>query len=207
MSRVEGRLIVISAPSGAGKTSLVNALLERDDRLAVSVSHTTRRKRPNEVDGKHYFFVEQAKFDEMRDQGAFLEHATVFGNAYGTSHEAVARTLADGRDVVLEIDWQGAAQVRSRFPDAVSVFVLPPSMDALLDRLTVRGEDGAEEIGRRWRQAVDDISHYDEFNYVVVNNDFDEAVGKLAGIIDAERRGEKARRECVTALVEDLLQR
>lgn len=204
---MEGRLIVISAPSGAGKTSLVNALLERDDRLAVSVSHTTRRKRPNEVDGKHYFFVEQAKFDEMRDQGAFLEHATVFGNAYGTSHEAVARTLADGRDVVLEIDWQGAAQVRSRFPDAVSVFVLPPSMDALLDRLTVRGEDGAEEIGRRWRQAVDDISHYDEFNYVVVNNDFDEAVGKLAGIIDAERRGEKARRECVTALVEDLLQR
>ena len=204
---MEGRLIVISAPSGAGKTSLVNALLERDDRLAVSVSHTTRRKRPNEVDGKHYFFVKQAKFDEMRDQGAFLEHATVFGNAYGTSHEAVARTLADGRDVVLEIDWQGAAQVRSRFPDAVSVFVLPPSMDALLDRLTVRGEDGAEEIGRRWRQAVDDISHYDEFNYVVVNNDFDEAVGKLAGIIDAERRGEKARRECVTALVEDLLQR
>ena len=204
---MEGRLIVISAPSGAGKTTLVNALLERDDRLAVSVSHTTRRKRPNEVDGKHYFFVKQAKFDEMRDQGAFLEHATVFGNAYGTSHEAVARTLADGRDVVLEIDWQGAAQVRSRFPDAVSVFVLPPSMDTLLDRLTVRGQDGAEEIERRWRQAVDDISHYGEFNYVVVNNDFDEAVGKLAGIIDAERRGEHAQCECVTALVENLLRR
>ena len=204
---MEGRLIVISAPSGAGKTSLVNALLERDGRLAVSVSHTTRRKRPNEVHGKHYFFVKQAKFEEMRDEGAFLEHATVFGNAYGTSHEEVARTLASGSDVVLEIDWQGAAQVRARFPDALSVFVLPPSMDALLDRLRVRGQDGAEEIERRWRQAVDDISHCDEFNYVVVNNEFDEAVEKLAGIIDAERRGEQARCECVTALVENLLQR
>lgn len=204
---MEGRLIVISAPSGAGKTSLVNALLERDERLAVSVSHTTRRKRRDEVDGKHYFFVNETKFDEMRDEGAFLEHATVFGNAYGTSHEKVARTLAHGRDVVLEIDWQGAAQVRARFPDALSVFVLPPSMDALLQRLRVRGQDGAEEIERRWRQAVDDISHYDEFNYVVVNNDFDEALEKLAGIIDAERRGAKAQCECVTALVDNLLRR
>ena len=204
---MEGRLIVISAPSGAGKTSLVNALLERDNRLAVSVSHTTRRKRRDEVDGKHYFFVKETKFDEMRDEGAFLEHATVFGNAYGTSHEEVARTLAHGKDVVLEIDWQGAAQVRARFPDALSVFVLPPSMDALLERLRVRGQDGAEEIERRWRQAVDDIAHCDEFNYVVVNNDFDEALEKLAGIIDAERRGEKAQCECVTALVENLLKR
>ena len=204
---MEGRLIVISAPSGAGKTSLVNALLERDNRLAVSVSHTTRRKRRDEVDGKHYFFVKETKFDEMRDEGAFLEHATVFGNAYGTSHEEVARTLADGKDVVLEIDWQGAAQVRARFPDALSVFVLPPSMDALLERLRVRGQDGAEEIERRWRQAVDDIAHCDEFNYVVVNNVFDEALKKLAGIIDAERRGEKAQCECVTALVENLLRR
>lgn len=204
---MEGRLIVISAPSGAGKTSLVNALLKRDDRLVVSVSHTTRRKRRDEVDGKHYFFVKATKFDEMRDEGAFLEHATVFGNAYGTSHEEVARTLAHGKDVVLEIDWQGAAQVRARFPEALSVFVLPPSMDALLERLRVRGQDGAEEIERRWRQAVDDIAHCDEFNYVVVNNDFDEALEKLAGIIDAERRGEKAQCECVTALVENLLRR
>lgn len=204
---MEGRLIVISAPSGAGKTSLVNALLERDSRLAASVSHTTRRKRRDEVDGKHYFFVKETKFDEMRDEGAFLEHATVFGNAYGTSQEEVARTLADGKDVVLEIDWQGAAQVRARFPGALSVFVLPPSMDALLERLRVRGQDGAEEIERRWRQAVDDIAHCDEFNYVVVNNVFDEALEKLAGIIDAERRGERAQCECVTALVENLLQR
>ena len=204
---MEGRLIVISAPSGAGKTSLVNALLERDNRLAVSVSHTTRRKRRDEVDGRHYFFVKETKFDEMRDEGAFLEHATVFGNAYGTSHEEVARTLAHGKDVVLEIDWQGAAQVRARFPNALSVFVLPPSMDALLERLRVRGQDGAEEIELRWRQAVDDIAHCDEFNYVVVNNDFDEALEKLAGIIDAERRGEKAQCECVTALVENLLRR
>ena len=204
---MRGRLIVISAPSGAGKTSLVNALLERDKTLAVSVSHTTRRKRRDEVDGEHYFFVDAATFDSMRDAGAFLEYATVFGNAYGTAHQQLDRTLASGRDVVLEIDWQGAAQVRARFPDALSVFVLPPSMKALLERLEVRGQDVAEEIERRWRQAVDDISHYDEFNYIVVNNDFDAAVSRLAGIIDAERRGEKAQRECVTALVENLLRR
>ena len=202
---MRGRLIVISAPSGAGKTSLVNALLERDKRLAVSVSHTTRRKRRDEVDGEHYFFVDADTFASMRDEGAFLEHATVFGNAYGTAHEQLERTLADGRDVVLEIDWQGAAQVRGRFPDALSVFVIPPSMEALLQRLRVRGQDGAKEIERRWRQAVDDISHHDEFHYVVVNNDFDEAVEKLADIIDTERRGKKARSECVTALVESLL--
>ena len=115
--------------------------------------------------------------------------------------------MAGGQDVVLEIDWQGAAQVRTKFPDAVSVFVLPPSIDALLERLNGRGQDGPEEIDRRWRQAADDISHYDEFNYVVVNNNFDEAVEELAGIIAAERRGEKTQSECVTALVEDLLQR
>ena len=204
---MEGRLIVISAPSGAGKTSLVNALLERDDRLVVSVSHTTRQKRKDEVHGEDYFFVDPGTFASMRDRGAFLEHAIVFGNAYGTARKTVTRTLADGHDVVLEIDWQGAAQVRTKFPGAISVFVLPPSIDALLERLNGRGQDGPEEIERRWRQAVDDISHYDEFNYVVVNNDFDEAVEKLAAIIDAERRGEKARHECVTALVEDLLQR
>ena len=204
---MEGRLIVISAPSGAGKTSLVNALLERDQRLTVSVSHTTRRKREEEVDGEDYFFVDPGKFASIRDRGAFLEHAIVFGNAYGTAHETVMRTLAGGRDVVLEIDWQGAAQVRSKFPDAISVFVLPPSIEALLDRLNCRGQDGPEEIDRRWRQAADDISHCDEFNYVVVNNDFDEALEKLAGIIDAERRGEKAQCECVTALVENLLRR
>ena len=202
---MQGRLIVISAPSGAGKTSLVNALLQRDDRLAVSISHTTRPKRRGEADGKHYYFVDSATFDEMRTGGAFLEHAVVFGNAYGTSREEVARTLAGGRDVLLEIDWQGAAQVRATFPDAVSVFVLPPTMESLLERLKVRGQDGAEEIQRRWRQAVDDISHYDEFDYVVVNNDFDEAVEKLAAIVDTERGGEKAQRDCVTSLVEALL--
>lgn len=204
---MEGRLIVISAPSGAGKTSLVEALLERDERLAVSVSHTTRRKRADEVDGKDYFFVNQGTFASMRDEGAFLEHAVVFGNAYGTAHETVVQTLAGGRDVVLEIDWQGAAQVRTKFPDAVSVFVLPPSIESLLERLNGRGQDDPEEIQRRWRQAADDISHHAEFEYVVVNEDFDEAVEKLASIIDAERRGDKAQCECVTALVENLLQR
>ena len=204
---MEGRLIVVSAPSGAGKTSLVNALLARDDRLRASVSYTTRPKRRGEKDGEHYFFVNAQTFAAMRDEGAFLEHASVFGNAYGTAYARLMQTLADGCDVLLEIDWQGAAQVRERFPAALSVFILPPSMNALLERLKVRGQDGPEEIERRWRQAMDDISHYDEFNYVVVNNDFDEAVEKLAGLIDAERRGEKAQSECVAALVDDLLRR
>ncbi len=204
---MEGRLIVVSAPSGAGKTSLVNALLARDDRLRASVSYTTRPKRRGEKDGEHYFFVNAQTFAAMRDEGAFLEHASVFGNAYGTAYARLMQTLADGCDMLLEIDWQGAAQVRERFPAALSVFILPPSMNALLERLKVRGQDGPEEIERRWRQAIDDISHYDEFNYVVVNNDFDEAVEKLAGLIDAERRGEKAQSECVAALVDDLLRR
>ena len=207
---MEGRLIVVSAPSGAGKTSLVNALLARDDRLRASVSYTTRPKRRGEKDGEHYFFVNAKTFAAMRDEGAFLEHASVFGNAYGTAYARLMRTLADGCDVLLEIDWQGAAQVRERFPAALSVlsvFILPPSMDALLERLRDRGQDGPEDIERRWRQAVDDISHCDEFDYVVVNNDFDEAVEKLAGLIDVERRGEKAQSECVAALVDDLLRR
>ena len=182
-----GTLYILSAPSGAGKTSLLKALRERDDALHVSVSHTTRPMRPGEEDGRHYHFVGHEVFRRMVADGAFLEHAEVFGNFYGTSEAEVRAQLELGRDTVLEIDWQGARQVRERIPEAVSIFILPPGPEALHDRLSARGQDSDEVIEGRMRQAVSEMSHYDEFDYLVINDDFDTALGELAAVVNARR--------------------
>ena len=179
-----GRLYVISAPSGAGKTSLVKALLKSEPRLRLSISHTTRTRRPTEVEGREYHFVSKPQFGELIARGEFLEHARVFDNNYGTSRGFVESQLAQGHDVLLEIDWQGAQQVRRAMPECVSIFVLPPARQALAERLARRATDTAEVIRRRLADAATDMSHYDEFGYVVVNDDFDRAVADLKRIID-----------------------
>lgn len=184
---VGGTLFVISAPSGAGKTSLVKELLAQDQRLAVSVSHTTRAMRPGERDGEDYHFVDVARFQGMVASGAFLEHAQVFDNFYGTAQASVEATLALGLDVVLEIDWQGARQVRARMPAAVSVFILPPSRQALEQRLRGRGQDSEEVIDRRMRDARSETAHYAEYDYLVINDDFSAALAELRAIVTAER--------------------
>jgi guanylate kinase len=174
---------VVSAPSGGGKTSLVNALLERDARVALSVSHTTRAPRPGERDGVHYYFVDEASFAGLVERGAFLEHARVFGHRYGSGRDAVELQLAAGHDVLLDIDWQGARQVRSSFPAARTIFILPPSMAELRRRLVKRRQDSDEVIDRRMRAARDEISHAAEFDFLVVNDDFDAALADLYSIV------------------------
>lgn len=192
----EGTLYIVSAPSGAGKTSLLKALVERDPRIRVSISHTTRAKRPGEVDGVDYHFVDVDLFARMIGEGAFVEHAQVFGNFYGTSEQAVREVLSTGDDVVLEIDWQGARQVRRRFPGAVSVFILPPTPEALRERLTGRGQDSAEVIERRMADARSEMEHYPEYDYLVINDRFEQALEELGAVVISQRlRGEaQARR-------------
>jgi len=182
-----GSLFIIAAPSGAGKTSLVNALLKKDARLALSISHTTRSPRPGEIDGQHYHFVSEAKFERMVGAGDFMEHARVFDHFYGTNRHTVAGQLEQGRDVILEIDWQGARQVRAVFPDCCSIFIIPPSLGSLRKRLEGRGQDSEEVIQRRMRDAQAEISHWDEFEYLVVNDDFNAALDELMSIIDDHR--------------------
>ena len=182
-----GSLFLVSAPSGAGKTSLVNAALEADSQLVVSVSHTTRLARGGEVDGENYFFVSDDQFVQMIDEGKFLEHANVFGKQYGTSKAEVAAKRALGQDVILEIDWQGAQQVREAIPDAISVFVLPPSMEELAARLTSRGEDTAQSIEKRLGEAKLDMSQAIHFDYLVINADFETALQDVASIVHAAR--------------------
>ena len=207
-ARVEpGLLIVVSAPSGAGKTSLVNALVERDPNIVVSISHTTRARRGTERDGVNYHFVDAAVFGAMRDAGAFLEHATVFGNSYGTSREQVERELAAGRDVLLEIDWQGAQQIRRSFPSAVSLFILPPSHAALDERLRRRGQDDAAAIAKRTAEAELEMSHYAEYDYLIVNDRFDDAIADLLAIVRAERLRTGRQTQRRRALLADLLSR
>ncbi|MDE0190547.1 MAG: guanylate kinase [Gammaproteobacteria bacterium] len=200
-----GHLFVVAAPSGAGKTTLIEELLHEEPSLVVSVSHTTRPKRASETDGIHYHFVDEATFASLRDADEFLEWARVFDHAYGTSRDTVVAKLAAGRDVILEIDWQGAAQIRQRHADAVSIFVLPPSQTALIERLHARGQDRPEVIAKRLQQAVDDMSHHDEFDYLVVNDDFDDAVLRLRRIVQATRDGEPLPKEDHSALLDELL--
>jgi guanylate kinase len=178
------QLFVISAPSGAGKTSLVRVLLESRPNLAVSVSHTTRKPRAQEVDGRDYFFVTPARFHELVAQGAFLEHASVFDNLYGTGRAQIDEKFSAGRDVLLEIDWQGAQQVRRAMPACKSIFILPPSRAALEQRLRERRTDSAETIARRLADAAADMGHYREFDYVIVNDQFERAQRQLGEILD-----------------------
>lgn len=186
MSRT-GTLYTVSAPSGAGKTSLVAALVERSEELRVSVSHTTRDKRPGEEDGTDYHFVSEDKFLAMLDKAEFLEHAKVFGNLYGTSQLWVQEQLAQGTDVILEIDWQGAAQVKRLLPNTQAVFILPPSRLTLLQRLTARGQDDSTTIEGRMAEAVEEMSHYVESDFLVVNDDFERAVTQLQSIVSCHR--------------------
>jgi len=200
-----GRLIVIAAPSGAGKTSLVKALLESTPRLRLSVSHTTRPRRPTEVEGREYHFVSVPEFTRLKDSGEFLEHARVFDNFYGTSRAFVEEQLAAGHDVVLEIDWQGARQVRRAMPQCLSIFILPPSRQALAERLARRATDTPEVIARRLADAVGDMSHYREFDYVVVNDDFTRAVADLKRVIAGKAGDLRSDRPQLAPLLAELL--
>lgn len=184
---MSGTLFIISAASGTGKTTLVKALLESCDNLSVSTSHTTRPKRTGELDGVHYHFTPKTQFVEMIGDGAFLEHAEVFGNYYGTARNNVEQNLHQDKDVILEIDWQGAQQVRHSYPSAVSIFIMPPSRDALRQRLENRGQDSAEIITQRLNGAIADMSHFVEFDYVVINDEFDTALTELTSIVKASR--------------------
>ena len=202
-----GTLYIVSAPSGAGKTSLVRALLERLEGIQVSVSHTTRQMRPGELDSINYHFVDVATFERMIEHGDFFEYAHVFDNYYGTSRPAVETLLDAGQDVILEIDWQGARQVREQFDNAVSVFILPPSREALHERLASRGTDDSATIERRMRDATDEMSHFDEYEHIIINDDFDEATVRLEAIVLSERSRLARVRESQGSLLQGLLSR
>jgi guanylate kinase len=183
-----GTLYILSAPSGAGKSSLLRALLDTvGDTVAVSVSHTTRKPRPGEIDGRDYHFVGPATFQAMVEAGAFLEHARVFDNHYGTSRPAVEQQLLAGQDVILEIDWQGARLVRELMPESTGIFILPPSREALRERLQGRGQDDDAVIERRMRDAISEMSHYDEYDYLVINDVFERALEDLVAILRSRR--------------------
>jgi guanylate kinase len=201
-----GTLYIISAPSGAGKTSLVKALLEKLAGVSVSVSHTTRPARPGEQDGVDYHFVAKAEFERLAAGDEFLEHAQVFDNYYGTRRTAVLEKLESGGDVILEIDWQGARQVYKAFPQAVRVFILPPSREALRERLAGRGQDSEEVINRRMADAVSEMSHYDEFDYLVFNDDFDTALGELMALFSARRLRSEAQMQRYASELKGLLE-
>ncbi|PIE20571.1 MAG: guanylate kinase [Neptuniibacter caesariensis] len=202
---VKGTLYVVSAPSGAGKTSLVKALLQQDQGIVVSVSHTTRDMRPGEVDGVDYNFVSMDQFNDMIGQAGFLEFAEVFTNKYGTSQRWVEAQLDQGKDVILEIDWQGAQQVRRLMPECLSIFILPPSREALAERLNNRGQDSEDVIALRMSAAKSEMSHYGEYDFLVINDDFDQALQELHAIFLAERTKVQQQQERCEALLGALL--
>jgi guanylate kinase len=200
-----GKLFVIAAPSGAGKTSLVRALMERRPALRFSISYTTRKQRPTERDRHDYFFVTQDEFERMVDAQEFLEHARVFDNYYGTSRRQVEQLLDQSQDVLLEIDWQGAQQIRRALPECRSIFVLPPSREALEQRLRGRGTDSDEVIARRLRDSIADLSHWNEFDYIVINDDFGRATADLEAIVTGNGEHLRRDRAGLAALIAKLL--
>ena len=207
LSRMKrGTLFVVSAPSGAGKTSLVRELRARVAGFTVSVSHTTRAQRPGEQHGQDYFFIERAEFERMVADSAFLEYARVFDNYYGTARETVATALAEGKDVMLEIDWQGARQIKAQIPACLSIFVLPPSRQTLAQRLHGRGQDDSETIARRMRDAISEMSHYAEYDYLIVNDDFETALEEMCSIVIASRLKTERQAETLGRLIHSLLE-
>ncbi len=201
----KGKLYIISAPSGAGKTSLVKQLITDLDLLTVSVSHTTRQKRTGETHGKDYFFVTVDEFKQMVADHAFLEHAQVFDNFYGTAQQTVEYYLKNGIDVILEIDWQGAQQVRKVLPNSISIFILPPSIEILQQRLENRGQDSKDIIERRMHDAVKEMNHYNEFDYIIINDDFNQALTELRCIIISHRLKLKRQIKKLVPLLEKLI--
>ena len=200
-----GQLLIISAPSGAGKTSLIKALVDAETRIEVSVSHTTRPMRPGERDGINYYFVSEAEFLSLRDAGAFFEWAEVFGNFYGTGIAQLEARLAEGADVILEIDWQGAQQVRRLLPDSAWAFILPPSVDALKARLQSRGQDNDDTIDVRMGAARSEISHWEEADYLIINDDFDTALRELRAVVHSLRLRTSQQRIVLDELINSLL--
>jgi len=200
-----GQLFIVSAPSGAGKTSLVNALLETLSGIEVSVSHTTRAPRVGERTGIDYNFIGQEGFQQLIDKEGFLEHATVFGNSYGTSKALVEERLAQGVDVILEIDWQGAQQVRKIMKNCCSIFILPPSKQVLDERLRSRGQDSEEVISKRMRTAVDEMMHYSEYDFLVVNDDFKVALNELEAVVQSHRLVMQRGKQAYSTLINQLL--
>lgn len=204
---ISGNLFVISAPSGAGKTSLVKAIADSAPGITVSTSHTTREKRPDEIDGVNYYFIDETEFQRMINHADFLEYATIFHHHYGTSHTWVEETLAKGMDVILEIDWQGCQQIKAKFPDCISIFILPPTLAELSARLYKRNQDKPEVIKERLADARDTITHVNEFDFVVINEDFNRAVSDLKIIIEAGRLLKKRQIEQYADLLNELKQK
>jgi len=202
---MRGTLYIVAAPSGAGKSSLVNAVLSRETGIALSISFTSRKARPGERHAQHYHFISKEEFEAMIANGDFFEHALVHGDYKGTAKQSVEPQLASGKDVLLEIDWQGARQVREKLPDAISIFILPPSKDALETRMRNRGQDSEEVIKQRLANAREEMSHYDEFDYVIVNEHFDAAVSELRAIFQAQRLKCEAQQQRHVELIKTLL--
>lgn len=203
---IKGNFYIIASPSGGGKTSLVRALIESMSNIKISISYTTRPPRPNDVDGEDYNFVSNEEFDSMIEEKRFLEHAIVYGHKYGTSHEWVLRQLDKGVDVILEIDWQGARQIRQQFPPAVSIFILPPSIKVLRQRLQERQQDEQTTIDERMAKAHDEMCHYHEFDYLIVNDDFDTALVDIQSIVRAQRLRTQIQSEVNANLLAELLE-